>query len=65
MKVLVKTGWGIGSLTEYRHIWSTIEPDHVADDLPAAVGWILGERTGLRFPRYPDGIARISGELGL
>lgn len=41
LKVLVKTGWGMGSLTEYRHEWAAIDPDHVAEDLPSAVQWLL------------------------
>ena len=32
-KVLVKTGWGKGSLTKYRDYWQDIEPHYVANDL--------------------------------
>ncbi|TFB24094.1 HAD-IIIA family hydrolase [Filobacillus milosensis] len=39
-KVLVKTGWGEGSLTTYRHTWENVEPNYVADDLVDAVNWI-------------------------
>ena len=38
--VLVLTGYGRGEY-EYQHdTWSTL-PDYVAEDLPAAVTWIL------------------------
>lgn len=39
-KVLVKTGWGKGSLTTYRKNWQGIEPDFIADNLVDAVNWI-------------------------
>ncbi|MFC4559206.1 D-glycero-alpha-D-manno-heptose-1,7-bisphosphate 7-phosphatase [Virgibacillus kekensis] len=39
-KVLVKTGWGEGSLTKYRENWKRIEPDFIANDLLEAVNWI-------------------------
>jgi D-glycero-D-manno-heptose 1,7-bisphosphate phosphatase len=38
--VLVLTGYGRGHLEHRRHRWS-VEPDHVAEDLEAAVEWIL------------------------
>jgi D-glycero-D-manno-heptose 1,7-bisphosphate phosphatase len=38
--ILVLTGYGRGHLEHRRHRWS-VEPDHVAEDLPAAVDWIL------------------------
>lgn len=44
LKILVKTGSGMGSLTEYRHTWASVEPGYVAEDLPAVVEWVL-ERT--------------------
>lgn len=40
-KVLVKTGWGMSSLTDYRHVWEHVDPDYIAADLPAAVSWLL------------------------
>jgi histidinol-phosphate phosphatase family protein len=43
-KVLVRTGWGEGSLGRYRNTWAAVEPDHVADALPEAVDWILEQR---------------------
>ncbi len=38
--VLVLTGYGRGELTHQSQAWP-VEPDHVADDLLAAVDWIL------------------------
>lgn len=38
--VLVRTGWGEGSITKYRNHWADIEPDYIAKDLVEAVGWI-------------------------
>lgn len=44
--ILVLTGYGLGELTYQRTSWPS-EPDHVAPDLPGAVGWILKrERLG-------------------
>jgi D,D-heptose 1,7-bisphosphate phosphatase len=42
-KVLVKTGWGKGSLTSYRDNWKGIEPDYIAEDLVDAVKWIADD----------------------
>jgi histidinol-phosphate phosphatase family protein len=42
--VLVRTGWGEGSLREYRHLWADVEADHIAEDALAAVKWILSRR---------------------
>lgn len=42
-KVLVKTGWGIDSLTTHRDRWKGIEPDYIADDLKDAVRWISND----------------------
>lgn len=39
--VLVKTGWGEGSLSAFRHQWEEVEPDFIAEDLLDAVNWIL------------------------
>lgn len=39
--VLVRTGWGASSLTEYRHEWAEIEPDQVVDHLLEAAKWII------------------------
>lgn len=41
VKVLLLTGWGIGSLTEHRQTWAQVEPDHIASDLLEAVQWLL------------------------
>ena len=43
IKILVMTGWGKSSYTEYRQIWQDIEPDYIADNLLYAVEWILNE----------------------
>lgn len=42
VKVLVRTGWGEGSLGEHRKGWGNVEPDYVAADLVEAVDWLLG-----------------------
>lgn len=45
--VLVRTGWGEGSLGVYRHTWPEVEPAHVAVDVLGAVRWVLdGEGQG-------------------
>jgi len=41
VKVLVRTGWGEGSLTNYRHQWKQVEPDYIASDIRDAAAWIL------------------------
>jgi histidinol-phosphate phosphatase family protein len=41
IKVLVRTGWGEGSLTTYRATWAAVEPDYVAADLKEAVAWLV------------------------
>jgi len=38
--ILVLTGYGRGHFEHRRSRW-TVEPDHIAEDLPAAVEWIL------------------------
>jgi len=38
--ILVRTGYGRGEV-EYRLPWKGIRPDHIAEDLLDAVGWIL------------------------
>jgi histidinol-phosphate phosphatase family protein len=40
-KILVRTGWGEGSLHEYRHIWAQVEADYIATDLRDAARWIV------------------------
>lgn len=40
-KILVLTGWGEGSLTQYRKTWDDIEPDYIAENLLDAVNWLL------------------------
>lgn len=39
--ILVLTGVGKGSLTEYRHTWSDYEADYIAENVLEAVNWIL------------------------
>ncbi|WP_152393109.1 HAD-IIIA family hydrolase [Paenibacillus guangzhouensis] len=43
LKVLVLTGWGRGSMTQYRNVWIDTEPDFVAEDILEAVKWIINE----------------------
>lgn len=42
-KVLVKTGWGQGSLTTHRESWKDVEPDYIANNLVDAVNWISND----------------------
>lgn len=39
--ILVRTGWGEGSLGAYRHLWAEIEPDYTAKDVLDAAEWIV------------------------
>lgn len=41
IKVLVLTGWGHGSLNQYRDHWAEVEPDYVAENLLDAVQWVI------------------------
>ena len=41
IKILVKTGWGKGSIGEYRDMWKDVEPDFIAEDILDAVTWII------------------------
>ncbi|HEV8335553.1 MAG TPA: HAD family hydrolase [Candidatus Polarisedimenticolia bacterium] len=45
--ILVLTGYGRGHFEHRRHLW-TVQPDHVAEDLGAAVDWILERERGSR-----------------
>lgn len=40
IKILVKTGWGLGSLNEFRDLWKDVEADYVADDVLDAIKWL-------------------------
>lgn len=40
-KILVRTGWGEGSLNEYRFKWEKTIPDYIATNINDAVKWIL------------------------
>lgn len=42
-KVLVKTGWGEGSLTTHRDNRKEVEPDYIADNLVDAIFWIAND----------------------
>ena len=41
IKILVVTGWGNSSLHNYRHQWSDVEPDYIAENLLDAVNWLI------------------------
>lgn len=41
--ILVRTGYGEGSLVELRQAWANVEADHVADNVLDAVRWILDQ----------------------
>jgi D-glycero-D-manno-heptose 1,7-bisphosphate phosphatase len=43
-KILVRTGLGESSLTEYRHTWVNITPDFIAADVLEAAKWIIADR---------------------
>ncbi|MDQ0721891.1 ribonucleotide monophosphatase NagD (HAD superfamily) [Paenibacillus sp. W4I10] len=43
-KIMVRTGWGESSLTEFRNKWTETEPDYIAEDIWDAVQWILHGR---------------------
>ena len=38
--ILVRTGWGVSSLTTYRNDWSDVEPSRIEEDLLSAAKWI-------------------------
>lgn len=42
--VFVKTGYGLGEYTYQKGMWN-LQPDHVAEDLLGAVGWIIHRET--------------------
>lgn len=44
-KILVKTGWGEGSLNMFRDRWIDVEPDYIVDHIQGAVKWILESDT--------------------
>lgn len=39
--ILVRTGVGEGSLTDFRYTWAEVEPEYIADNVLDAVKWIL------------------------
>ncbi|WP_195576742.1 HAD-IIIA family hydrolase [Paenibacillus sp. 1001270B_150601_E10] len=46
-KILVLTGWGKNSFTQYRDQWFETEPDYVAEDINEAVGWLLSQSSSV------------------
>lgn len=49
IKIIVKTGAGEAAISkyiknEYHGSWSTVTPDYIAEDLSAAVNWLLNLR---------------------
>ena len=42
--VLVRTGWGETSLSDYRYTWKEAEAAYVADDLLDAARWIVEQK---------------------
>lgn len=44
-KILVKTGWGMDSLQNYRQPWAHITPDHISENLEEAVHWIINKKS--------------------
>ncbi|TQR19017.1 HAD-IIIA family hydrolase [Psychrobacillus vulpis] len=48
MKILVLTGWGPSSLTQYREAWKEAQPDFIAENLLEAVQWLLNNHTKMQ-----------------
>jgi len=46
-KIMVRTGWGEGSLTTYRNQWIETNPDYIAEDILDAANWIIANRLTL------------------
>lgn len=45
--ILVRTGWGTDSLGRFRHLWASIEPTFIVDNVLEAARWIVRlERDG-------------------
>jgi D-glycero-D-manno-heptose 1,7-bisphosphate phosphatase len=57
--ILVLTGVGEGSLTDFRHTWSDVEPDFVANDVLEAVRLIIKVEKGQYRGLYLDKIYNI------
>lgn len=64
VKVLVRTGWGEGSLGEYRHTWAGVAPDHVAAGVLEAVEWLLDQHCGCAVTGDYGGPVRLSWRPG-
>jgi len=41
--ILVLTGVGKGSLSEFRHTWNDVEADYIAQNVLDAVRWIVND----------------------
>jgi hypothetical protein len=48
--ILVRTGWGEGSLGPYRHLWAEGEPDFIARDILEQAEWKLGRNVQASHP---------------
>ena len=63
LSLVVLTGWGEGSLGEYRHLWAHTQANHIANDATQAVSWVLAQLEASRRtsaaaatrPRITDG----------
>lgn len=51
--VLVRTGVGEGSLTDFRHTWLDVDPDYVADNVLEAVKWVLEREDEIKMRELP------------
>ncbi|MCM1991275.1 hypothetical protein [Oceanirhabdus seepicola] len=40
-KILVKTGWGQGTIGEFRYLWKDVNAGYIAENLLEAVNWII------------------------
>lgn len=43
INILVKTGWGLASLNEYKYVWSDVEAHYVAEHVLDAIQWLIRE----------------------
>ena len=41
LKIMVRTGWGEGSLTAFKHRYPDAEPDYIAADLWKAAQYLI------------------------
>lgn len=47
IKILVRTGWGEGSITKYRDSWRATDPEYIAEDILDAVNWIIKNKVNM------------------